>query len=125
MCSGRSRRADAARDPRWRAAAARMPAFARRRPVRRGLISISRSNLFHDRRGRQEYSYGFRISSHVRRQVTATAPRRGSAAVEAAVVMPVIVTMLLGMLEVGRLVEVQEIMNNAAREGARQAAGGN
>jgi Flp pilus assembly protein TadG len=50
--------------------------------------------------------------------------RAGTAAVEAAVVSPIIVLLLVGMLEVGRLIEVQEIMNNAAREGARQAAAG-
>ncbi len=50
--------------------------------------------------------------------------RRGVAAVEAAVTLPIIVVLLLGMLEVGRLIEVQEILNNAVREGARQAAGG-
>ncbi len=49
-------------------------------------------------------------------------PRHGTAAVEAAVTLPIVVILILGMLEVGRLTEVQEILNNAAREGARQAA---
>lgn len=43
---------------------------------------------------------------------------------EAAFVVPIIVILLLGTLEVGRLLEVQEVLNNAVREGARQGAGG-
>ncbi len=49
--------------------------------------------------------------------------RQATAAVEFVVVLPLIVAMLLGMWEVGRLVEIEQILNNAAREGARQAAG--
>jgi Flp pilus assembly protein TadG len=51
-------------------------------------------------------------------------PRRrpATAAVEFVVILPLIVTLLLGMWEVGRLVQVEQILNNAAREGARQAA---
>jgi Flp pilus assembly protein TadG len=50
--------------------------------------------------------------------------RRGVATVEAAVVLPVAILLLIGTWEVGRMIEVQEILNNAAREGARQAASG-
>jgi len=50
--------------------------------------------------------------------------RRGTAAVEMAVALPLLVTMMLGTWEVGRLVEVAQIMTNAAREGARLAAQG-
>jgi len=50
--------------------------------------------------------------------------RRGVVAVEAAVVMPVIVALMLGMWEVGRLAEMSRILKDAAREGARVAAGG-
>jgi Flp pilus assembly protein TadG len=52
-------------------------------------------------------------------------PRRGSAAVEFAVVALFLVPLLIGVWEVGRLVEVQQIMANAAREGGRQASTGN
>jgi Flp pilus assembly protein TadG len=50
--------------------------------------------------------------------------RRGAAAVELAVVAPVILVLLTGIWEVGRMVEVQQMLSNAAREGARQAATG-
>jgi Flp pilus assembly protein TadG len=50
--------------------------------------------------------------------------RRGAAAVEFAVIAPVLVFFLIGMWEVGRLVQITQILDNAAREGARQAASG-
>jgi Flp pilus assembly protein TadG len=50
--------------------------------------------------------------------------RRGAAVVEAAATLPVILTLLIGILEVGRMVNVQITLNNAAREGSRQAAAG-
>ncbi|MEX2114270.1 MAG: TadE/TadG family type IV pilus assembly protein [Pirellulales bacterium] len=50
--------------------------------------------------------------------------RTGVVAVEAAVVLPVLVILMFGVWEVGRLVQVSQIVNNAAREGARLAAGG-
>jgi len=49
--------------------------------------------------------------------------RRGIAAVEAAVVMPVLIISMFGMWEVGRLIQVNQIVVNSAREGARLAAG--
>ncbi len=48
-------------------------------------------------------------------------PRRATAAVELAVVMPLIIILLTGLLEVGRMVQISEILNNAAREGAAQS----
>ena len=51
--------------------------------------------------------------------------REGTAAVEFAVILIFIVPLLIGLWEVGRLVEVQQLMNNAVREGARQASTGN
>jgi Flp pilus assembly protein TadG len=51
-------------------------------------------------------------------------PRRGVAAVEFAVLIPFILTLLLGIWEVGRMIEVQQTVNNAAREAARQATTG-
>jgi Flp pilus assembly protein TadG len=50
--------------------------------------------------------------------------RGGVVAVEAAVVLPVMIILMFGVWEVGRLVQVNQIVINAAREGARLAAGG-
>src|SRR5262249_17463020 len=50
--------------------------------------------------------------------------RRGVAAVEFAFLLPIIFTLLLGIWEVGRMIEIQQILCNAVREGARQAASG-
>jgi hypothetical protein len=47
--------------------------------------------------------------------------RRGAAVVEFAVVAPVFFAMILGMIECGRAIMVQQILTNAAREGARVA----
>jgi Flp pilus assembly protein TadG len=60
----------------------------------------------------------------VRRQPCALKPRRGTAAVEMACVTPLIVTLLLGTWEMGRYIEVQQIISDAAREGGRQASCG-
>ena len=51
--------------------------------------------------------------------------RRGVAAVELAVILPVLVLFIVGVWEVGRMVEVQQLLTNAAREGGRQASIGN
>lgn len=48
--------------------------------------------------------------------------RKGAAAVEFAIIAPVFVGLVLGMLEVGSCLTAQQRLNNAAREGARQAA---
>lgn len=50
--------------------------------------------------------------------------RRGAAAVETAVVLNVVLLMLLGILEYGRLVMIRELMLNAARAGVRMAVVG-
>lgn len=50
--------------------------------------------------------------------------RRGAAAVEFAIVMPLFVTLMLGIWEVARMVHVQQVVSSAAREGGRQAAAG-
>ncbi len=47
--------------------------------------------------------------------------RSGVAAVEFAIVAPVFVLFVMGMVEVSRGLMVQEVVTNAAREGARQA----
>jgi hypothetical protein len=50
--------------------------------------------------------------------------RRGVAAVEAAIVLPVAVILMLGVWEAGRLIQASMTLSAAAREGARLAAGG-
>jgi len=50
--------------------------------------------------------------------------RRAAAAVEFAVCLTLLIPLLVGVWEVGRLVEVQQLLANAAREGGRAAAAG-
>jgi hypothetical protein len=47
--------------------------------------------------------------------------RQGAAAVEFAIVAPVFFLMIFGMIEFGRALMVEQILTNAAREGAREA----
>jgi Flp pilus assembly pilin Flp len=47
--------------------------------------------------------------------------RRGAAAVEFAIIAPVFFLLIMGMIEIGRAVMVQQIITNASREGARLA----
>ena len=56
-------------------------------------------------------------SIHVRRT-----RNRGVAAVEFALVAPLFLLFLFGMIEFGRMVMVQQVLTNASREGARIAA---
>lgn len=46
--------------------------------------------------------------------------RRGAAVVEFAVVAPLFFLLIFGIIEYGRMVMVQQVITNAAREGARQ-----
>ncbi|MEO7117701.1 MAG: TadE family protein [Candidatus Limnocylindrales bacterium] len=46
---------------------------------------------------------------------------RGQALVEFALVLPILATLLFGLLDVGRVVWAQDSISNAAREGARFA----
>lgn len=50
------------------------------------------------------------------------ADRRGAVTVEFAIIAPVLLTLVLGVIEVSRLFETQNILATAAREGARMAA---
>jgi Flp pilus assembly protein TadG len=59
------------------------------------------------------------------RRSRALGERRGLAAVEAAFTLPIVVVLMTGVWEVGRMIEVNQLVTNAAREGARVAAGGN
>jgi Flp pilus assembly protein TadG len=47
--------------------------------------------------------------------------RRGTAAVEFAVILPFVMVLFLGIIEFGRVLMVQQILTNAAREGCRNA----
>ena len=47
--------------------------------------------------------------------------RQGAAAVEFALVAPLFFAMIIGMIEAGRAIMVQQIITNASREGAREA----
>lgn len=47
--------------------------------------------------------------------------QRGAAAVEFAIVAPIFILLLFGMIEYGRMVMVQQMLTNATREGARRA----
>ena len=48
--------------------------------------------------------------------------RRAVAAVEFAFLAPLLLILLFGLWQIGRIVEVMQLMNNAAREGARLAS---
>ena len=50
--------------------------------------------------------------------------RRGIAATEMALMAPVVLTLLMGLWEVGRYISIQNLMNNAAREAGRLGASG-
>ena len=50
--------------------------------------------------------------------------RRGIAAVEFAVTLPLLLLLLAGIWEVGVLAQVQQLLSNAARVGGRQASTG-
>lgn len=51
--------------------------------------------------------------------------RRGVAVVEFAVVLPFLLLLLIGIWELGRIIQVQMMLDNAARDGARLAAQAN
>jgi Flp pilus assembly protein TadG len=69
-----------------------------------------------------------KVDSHMKTSINPgckNARRRcATAAVELAVCAPFVVGLLVGLLEIGRIVQVNEILVNAAREGARQASTG-
>ena len=58
------------------------------------------------------------------RRTPAPGARRGAAAVELAVVLPLLLTLLLGVWDMGRLIDASQILSSAAREGARCASTG-
>jgi Flp pilus assembly protein TadG len=58
------------------------------------------------------------------RIVMSRSNRRATACVECALILPVLVIFVLGLLEMGRYIEVRQILTSAAEEGARQASAG-
>jgi Flp pilus assembly protein TadG len=50
--------------------------------------------------------------------------RSATAAVELAICLPLLFVLITGVWEVGRMVQTQQLVANAAREGGRQASGG-
>ncbi len=58
----------------------------------------------------------------MRRHAATRNRRPGSAAVELAVCLPLMCLVLTGLLEVGRITQVSEVMWNSAREAARDAS---
>ena len=53
-----------------------------------------------------------------------TIGRRGTATVEAAIVLPLLLVLMLGLWQVAQIVQTARTLDDAAREGARVAAGG-
>ena len=64
---------------------------------------------------------GFRQPELRRPTGDGSGKRRGAALVEMAMVLPVFVTIILGVIEFGRAMMVGQLVTNAAREGARLA----
>src|ERR1041384_7844078 len=56
------------------------------------------------------------------RPILRSARMRGTALVECAIVLPLLVLLLLGTMEVGRMVEVQQVITEAGAVGGRQAS---
>lgn len=72
------------------------------------------------------FNDGIMITSSRKKQpshrlLAAFIARNGAAVVEMAVVLPVFVTIMLGIIEIGRGMMVGQLVTNAAREGARLA----
>jgi Flp pilus assembly protein TadG len=62
-----------------------------------------------------------RVESTTTHAATSCSMRHGAAAVEFALVLPLFFLLIMGMIEVGRGLMVQQILTNASREGARAA----
>lgn len=61
------------------------------------------------------------LSLHPAQRPSRLARRRGAAAVEFALVAPLLVVLVFGMIEFGRMFMAEQVLTNAAREGARKA----
>jgi Flp pilus assembly protein TadG len=65
-----------------------------------------------------------RIRTSPDRTASGQLNRRATACVEFALILPVLMIFVLGLLEMGRFIEVRQILTSAAEEGARQASTG-
>lgn len=59
-----------------------------------------------------------------RRELFAGKTRRGAVAVEFALVLPLLILLVSGIWELGRVISVYQVLTNACREAGRQAASG-
>lgn len=57
---------------------------------------------------------------HMKRKYVIWRDNRGAAAIEMALVLPILVVLVLGIMEFGILMFSQQVIVNASREGARQ-----
>lgn len=62
-----------------------------------------------------------KILQRLRRRTKRTEKRRGAALVEAAVTLPILLLLVMGIIEFGRAMMVVQLLTNGAREGARKA----
>ena len=60
-----------------------------------------------------------RCKTMIKRKTIRTHRRRGAALVETAMVLPIFLSVTLGIIEFGRAMMVSQLVTNAAREGAR------
>ena len=88
--------------------------FGRREADANGPVRSSRKRLY--------CSISARISPKKSRLYRLTSPRAGAAAVEFAVVAPVIFLIVLGIFSFGMMMMTQNVLTAAAREGGRVAA---
>jgi Flp pilus assembly protein TadG len=72
--------------------------------------------------GTPAMTHWIRLRSRSRQDAAARTRRLGAATVEFAAVAPLLLLFILGIIEFGRAMTVQEILTNGAREGARKAA---
>ena len=68
------------------------------------------------------YEHEGQVVDRARNKQRARRTREGAAALEMALVLPLLVLLLLGIIDFGHLMFVVNTMNNAAREGARRGA---
>lgn len=58
------------------------------------------------------------------RKINFLSHQKGQAIVELAIILPLILFLIIGMIDFGRVMNAYLVANNASREGARQAAVG-
>lgn len=61
------------------------------------------------------------IETVTKRRAKLGTRRRGAAMLEFAIVLPLFLLLLLGIIEMGRVIMLHQVATNAAREGARRA----